>query len=103
MTLDLDFADVRAYPPESYPGIMVFRVPRQHTSLLTSILRRVTPLLNQEPVKRHLWIVEENRVRIRGGEDESEWSRLRIKMPLVVKSAMRLSRSFCIGQWDDHR
>lgn len=72
MTLDLDFADVRAYPPESYPGIMVFRVPRQDTSLLTSILRRVTPLLNQESVKRHLWIVEENRVRIRGGEDESE-------------------------------
>jgi len=25
MTLDLDFANVQAYPPKSHPGIVVFR------------------------------------------------------------------------------
>lgn len=27
VTRDLDFADVRAYPPADYPGILVLRVP----------------------------------------------------------------------------
>jgi predicted nuclease of predicted toxin-antitoxin system len=29
VTLDLDFADIRAYPPAEYPGIVVLRVRRQ--------------------------------------------------------------------------
>ena len=27
LTRDLDFADIRNYPPEHYPGIVVFRLP----------------------------------------------------------------------------
>jgi predicted nuclease of predicted toxin-antitoxin system len=26
VTLDLDFADIRAYPPEKYPGLIVMRL-----------------------------------------------------------------------------
>jgi len=29
LTLDLDFADIRAYPPEDYSGIVVMRLARQ--------------------------------------------------------------------------
>jgi len=29
VTLDLDFADIRAYPPQDFAGIMVLRVNRQ--------------------------------------------------------------------------
>jgi predicted nuclease of predicted toxin-antitoxin system len=29
MTLDLDFANVQAYPPKSHPGIVVFRSKSQ--------------------------------------------------------------------------
>jgi predicted nuclease of predicted toxin-antitoxin system len=29
VTLDLDFADVRSYPPAKYPGLIVIRVQRQ--------------------------------------------------------------------------
>ena len=29
VTLDLDFADVRAYPPHRYPGLIVLRINSQ--------------------------------------------------------------------------
>ena len=29
VTLDTDFSDIRAYPPGSHPGIIVFRLARQ--------------------------------------------------------------------------
>jgi predicted nuclease of predicted toxin-antitoxin system len=67
ITLDLDFANLSTYPPEETPGIIVFRVHRQDTPHLLAGLRQVIPLLKHEALKGHLWIVEENRVRIRGG------------------------------------
>ena len=66
VTLDLDFADVRAYPPPQFPGFMVLRVRRQDKRHLIAIFRRVIPLMEQESVEHHLWIIEETRVRIRG-------------------------------------
>ncbi len=35
---------------------------------LIAIFQRVMPLLDQEPVVHHLWIIEETRIRIRGEE-----------------------------------
>ncbi|MCG2767887.1 MAG: DUF5615 family PIN-like protein [Anaerolineae bacterium] len=29
VTMDMDFADIRAYPPEQYPGIIVLRLKQQ--------------------------------------------------------------------------
>lgn len=66
VTLDLDFADIRAYPPQQFLGLMVLRVHRQDKRHLIAIFRRVIPLLEQESVEHHLWIIEETRVRIRG-------------------------------------
>lgn len=66
ITLDLGFADIRAYPPHLYPGIIVLRVKRQDKKHLIRVLERAMPMLKQEPVKRRLWIIEETRIRIRG-------------------------------------
>lgn len=68
VTLDLDFADVRTYPPQRFPGLMVLRVRRQDKRHLLAVFRRVIPLIEREPVRYHLWIIEETRVRIRGEE-----------------------------------
>ena len=68
MTLDLDFADMQAYPPTENPGLIVFRVRSQDKNHLLDLIERAVPLLSREPVEKHLWIVEENRVRIRGAE-----------------------------------
>lgn len=66
VTLDVDFSDVRTYPPQQYLGLMVFRVRQQDRQRLTALLRKVIPLLETEEIERRLWIVEEHRVRIRG-------------------------------------
>ncbi len=68
VTLDLDFADIRAYPPTQYPGLMVFRVVRQDKRHLIEVFQRVVPVLMREPIEGRLWIIEETRIRIRGGE-----------------------------------
>lgn len=66
ITLDLDFSDLRTYPPSDYLGLVVFRVRSQDKKLLINTLSKVIPLLDLEPLANHLWIVEEARVRIRG-------------------------------------
>lgn len=70
ITLDLDFADIRTYPPERYPGLIVLRVTRQDKSHLLGVIRRVIPLLREETLAQHLWIVDEQNVRIRGKEEK---------------------------------
>jgi predicted nuclease of predicted toxin-antitoxin system len=66
ITLDVDFADIRVYPPERFHGLVVFRLRRQDKRRVLSVLERLIPLLPSEPLLGHLWIVEEERVRIRG-------------------------------------
>jgi len=35
-------------------------------------VNRLAKILSKEPLERHLWIVEEGRVRISGGEDDAK-------------------------------
>ncbi len=66
LTLDLDFADIRAYPPGDYPGIIVLRLARLDKSRVLSVLQRLLPVLEHEPLSGKLWIVDEANVRVRG-------------------------------------
>lgn len=68
ITLDLDFSDMRAYPPDDLPGLIVMRLRTQDKRHILDVAARMIPLLVNEPVMRRLWIVDEDRVRIRGGE-----------------------------------
>jgi predicted nuclease of predicted toxin-antitoxin system len=68
VTLDLDFSDVRVYPPDRYPGFMVLRVLRQDKPHVMEVFRQAIALMHSEVVEHRLWIVEETRVRIRGEE-----------------------------------
>ena len=65
MTLDLDFANVQAYPPKSHPGIVVFRSKSQDKPTLVALLKRLVPALLQFSTKHQLWIVEPDRIRYR--------------------------------------
>jgi predicted nuclease of predicted toxin-antitoxin system len=51
VTLDTDFSDIRAYPPEEYSGIIILRVANQAKPYLTDILSRTIPLIGKEPLK----------------------------------------------------
>ena len=68
MTQDLDFADIRSYPPENYPGLAVLRLSKQDKHSLIEALHRVLPSFESETLRGRLWIIEDQRIRIRGGE-----------------------------------
>jgi predicted nuclease of predicted toxin-antitoxin system len=65
VTRDLDFSDIRSYPPELYAGIVVLRLPNGSTAIeIVRILERFlgdSELLAALP--KRLAIVEHDRVR----------------------------------------
>lgn len=69
VTRDYGFADVRAYPPANYHGIVVLDLPCTATAAM--ILSLLEALLNQRDIMGQLpgrlAIVEFGRVRLRGG------------------------------------
>ncbi|HAK88495.1 MAG: hypothetical protein A2077_01985 [Nitrospirae bacterium GWC2_46_6] len=69
ITLDTDFSDIRTYPPQEFSGIIVLRVGSQAKQHVMKVFQRILPILDREPLPRHLWIVEETTVRIRGREE----------------------------------
>jgi predicted nuclease of predicted toxin-antitoxin system len=64
VTLDLDFADVRVYPPANYGGIIVIRGKKGQT-VISRVMPVILEALKREPLKGCLWIVQANRIRIR--------------------------------------
>ncbi len=66
VTLDLDFADIRAFPPAGNSGLIVLRVADQSRRHVLTVMAQVLDLLQREPVAGRLWIVSEAGVRIRG-------------------------------------
>ena len=68
VTMDLDFSDTREYPPIDYHGIIVLRLNDQSRASVLSVLGRIVPLLDSEPLIGNLWIVQETGLRIREGK-----------------------------------
>jgi predicted nuclease of predicted toxin-antitoxin system len=68
-TLDLDFADIRAYPPSEYVGIVVLRPTEPSRRQTLELVTRVLPVLSVEWIEHRLWIVEPARVRVRGANE----------------------------------
>lgn len=65
VTCDLDFADIRTYPPSDYPGIIVLRPALQNISSLLRLMNRAIPLIDVEPLAGCIWIIDDHRIRIR--------------------------------------
>lgn len=65
LTLDLDFSDIRTYPPNEYPGIVVLRLALQDKASVLAVLRSIETALVSEPLAGKLWIVDEEQIRIR--------------------------------------
>ncbi len=67
LTRDLDFSDIRTYPPQNTPGIVVLRVP--DTAVAAEIAQVVDSFLAQkalvEAMPGRLAILEPDRVRFR--------------------------------------
>jgi predicted nuclease of predicted toxin-antitoxin system len=68
VTLDLDFSDIRTFPPAAYAGFIILRPNNQSKTTVLALMKRVIPLLNGvEKLTGNLWIAQENGLRIREG------------------------------------
>jgi predicted nuclease of predicted toxin-antitoxin system len=63
LTFDLDFANVRNYPPGTHSRIVVFRLRDQRWRTMEQPLRRLLASDTLETIGKGLAIVTENRVR----------------------------------------
>lgn len=65
VTLDLDFSDIRLYPPSEHKGIWVLRPRTQSVDSALALLQGALGVLESEQAESRLWIVEPGQVRIR--------------------------------------
>ena len=65
VTQDLDFANIRTYPPSLYPGIVVLRLGSQGLDSILEVGKTLVDALAKSSPKSQTWIVEDARLRIR--------------------------------------
>jgi predicted nuclease of predicted toxin-antitoxin system len=65
VTLDYDFADIRFNPPENSSGCIVLNLKNQSIDAVVSLFKSVLVKLESEKIRNTLWIVDENKIRIR--------------------------------------
>lgn len=65
ITLDLDFSDVRRFPPGTHPGILLIRGKSKGRGTVLDILQRVLAERPLEMLKGCLTIADENSTRSR--------------------------------------
>ncbi|MFN0134565.1 MAG: DUF5615 family PIN-like protein [Phycisphaerae bacterium] len=64
LTLDLDFADLRRFPPERYAGIVVLRLGSLAKAHTLATVSRLSKMLRERPLEGELWVVSETAVRV---------------------------------------
>ncbi|MBI4334061.1 MAG: DUF5615 family PIN-like protein [Chloroflexi bacterium] len=67
LTLDLDFANIFAYPPEQHKGIVVLRHPHPTVRGLLNLVRQFAASAHSDSPEGRLWVVEPGRLRIHEG------------------------------------
>ena len=73
VTLDLDFSNPFVFPPETYTGIAVVRLPKQPTpDDLYSTISTLVSALERDTIEGKLWIVERHRIREYSPNADSE-------------------------------
>ena len=65
VTQDLDFCDIRTYPPTEYFGIVVFRLSTSARDAVLDVGGMLIQQLEGASPGVQLWIVEDSRIRIR--------------------------------------
>ena len=65
ITLDLDFADIRAYPPGSHAGVWALRPPVHTFRAIESLVLARLRLASTERIEGQLWVIDAQHIRIR--------------------------------------
>ncbi len=64
-TLDLDFADLRKFPPGSHPGVILFRPRSMGPSAVNQFVLKFAQQTELSELSRCLAVVEPHRIRVR--------------------------------------
>lgn len=64
LTLDVDFGNLKRYPPSEYPGLVVLRLHSQSKRSVLQVVRRVLSRLDQDRLEGCLWTVDETTIRV---------------------------------------
>lgn len=64
ISLDLDFSDIRTYPPGNYPGIVILRLKKYNTRQIIERIRQLIAIFSRETPEKKLWIVEKKKIRV---------------------------------------
>ena len=65
VTLDMDFANLRRYPPRTHPGIIVIRLKRQSVRRVAHAMTQFLRIASLEDCRGRLTIVEDEGYRRR--------------------------------------
>jgi predicted nuclease of predicted toxin-antitoxin system len=65
ITLDLDFSDVRRFPPGTHPGILLVRAHSTSSAAVLDVLRRVVAERPLEELRGCLAVADERITRVR--------------------------------------
>lgn len=65
VTLDIGFSDIRSYWPADFYGIIVLRLRTQDKNHVIEVFRQLISMFEENELTGKLWIVDEDKVRIR--------------------------------------
>jgi predicted nuclease of predicted toxin-antitoxin system len=66
VTCDSDFGNILVYPPKAHAGVILLYAAEQSVPRFVQLVEYALHHLAKESVGKHLWIVEKDRIRIRG-------------------------------------
>ena len=81
VTMDLDFADVRGYPPADHASLVVLRLVRQDRPHVVAVPARLVPTPDLASPDGHLGTVEEPQVCMRPGRTRPRHGGARNALP----------------------
>jgi predicted nuclease of predicted toxin-antitoxin system len=67
LTLDRGFGNIRSYPPEHFPGLIILQIDSQSRQAVVATIERLLPSLERKSLDGCLWVVDGHRIRERRG------------------------------------
>ena len=67
ITADLDFSNIRRYPPANHNGIIVLKIRPKILNEVHALLKKLVETISQENLNQTLVIVDRNKYRVRRG------------------------------------
>ncbi|HMR99449.1 MAG TPA: DUF5615 family PIN-like protein [Anaerolineales bacterium] len=65
ITIDMDFSNIRHYPPKTHKGIIVAKMRPRNVEQVHHVLERLLDIVEEKTLNQSLVIVDQNKYRIR--------------------------------------